>query len=332
MKMIAFSVRDDEEKFFKEWSAQNNIQVDLIKDPLTDQTMNKIAGHDAILALQTGSFPASMFSRAKEKGIKVFSLRNVGVDNVDLKAATDNDIAVTNVPAYSPTAIAEFSVTLLLQLLRKVETFRKRSVNQDFRWAGNVGQEIHDKTVGVIGTGRIGKAAISIYRGFGAKILAYDPFPDPKLATEGIYVDTKEELYHRADIITLHMPASLKDKHMVDAQAISEMKDGVYLINTARGLLVDTKALIAGIRSGKVAGAGLDTYENESPLFNHDLRGKKIEDPLFNDLRSLENVLVTPHVAFYTDTAAQNMVQLSLNNAKSVIETGTSDSIVNVVQ
>lgn len=329
MKMIAFSVRDDEEPFFREWSTKNNIQVDLTKDPLTDETMDKINGHDAVLALQTGEYPKSLFNKAQSLGIKVFSIRNVGVDNVDLKEASANNIAVTNVPAYSPTAIAEFSVTLLLQLLRKIDNFRKRSEQQDFRWEGNVGQEIHDKTIGVIGTGRIGKAAISIYRGFGAKIVAYDPYPDSKLAAEGIYVDSKEELYQKADIITLHMPASLKDKHMIDAQAISEMKDGVYLINTARGLLIDTAALIDGLKSGKVAGAGLDTYENESPLFNHDLRGKEIKDPLFNELRELENVIVTPHVAFYTDTAVKNMVRLSLNSAKSVIETGTADSIVN---
>lgn len=329
MQMIAFSVRDDEEPFFREWSTKNNIQVDLIKDPLTDETMDKINGHDAVLALQTGEYPKSLFNKAQSLGIKVFSIRNVGVDNVDLKEASANNIAVTNVPAYSPTAIAEFSVTLLLQLLRKIDNFRKRSEQQDFRWEGNVGQEIHDQTIGVIGTGRIGKAAISIYRGFGAKIVAYDPYPDSKLAAEGIYVDSKEELYQKADIITLHMPASLKDKHMIDAQAISEMKDGVYLINTARGLLIDTAALIDGLKSGKVAGAGLDTYENESPLFTHDLRGKEIKDPLFNELRELENVIVTPHVAFYTDTAVKNMVRLSLNSAKSVIETGTADSIVN---
>lgn len=328
MKMIAFSVRDDEQPFFKEWSAQNNITVDLLKEPLTATNLDKMTGYDAVLGLQTGDYPSELFTKAHELGIKVFSVRNVGVDNLNLQSAKENQVVITNVPAYSPTAIAEFSVTLLLQLLRKTETFRKRSLAQDFRWEGNIGKEIHDMTVGVIGTGRIGKAAIAIYRGFGAKIVAYDPYPDPTLAAEGIYVDSREELYQQADVVTLHMPASLKDKHMLDAAAMNEMKDGVYIINTARGLLIDTAALIAGLKSGKIAGAGLDTYENESALFNHDLAGQELTDPLFNELRSLENVIITPHVAFYTDTAVKNMVHISLESAKSVIETGTASTIV----
>lgn len=328
MKFIAFSVRTDEEKYFAEWSQKNNTEVKLVKEALTSENLELIQGFDAILALQTGFYPAQLFEKAQEYGIKSFAIRNVGVDNVDLRSAFANHVIVTNVPAYSPTAIAEFSVTLLLQLLRKTEIFRQRNAVQDFRWEGNIGKEIHDLTVGVIGTGRIGKAAISIYRGFGAKVIAFDPYQDKELAASGIYVDSREELYQQADVITLHMPASPKDKHLIDKHAIELMKDGVYLINTARGTLIDTQALLDGLDAGKIAGAGLDTYENESPLFNHDLRGQKITDPLFNQLMERDDVLVTPHVSFYTETAVKNMVNFSLDSAKSVIETGTASSIV----
>lgn len=330
MKFIAFNVRQDEQPYFENWSRQNQIEVKLVADALTAASLKQVDGYDGVLALQTGSYPAAMFEHFKRCGVKVFAIRNVGTDNIDLAAAKANGILVTNVPAYSPNAIAEFSVTQLMQLLRNTTIFRQKIAEQDFRWAPHVGKELRSLTVGVIGTGRIGRAAIDIYRGFGAKVIAYDLYPNPQLQAEGIYVDSYDELFAQADVITLHMPATATDRHLIGEKAFAKMKAGVYLINTARGTLIDTKALLAALKSGKVAGAALDTYENESALFNHDLRGQKIKDPLFKELMQQQNVLITPHIAFYTTTAVENMVLISLNSAKSVCEKGTADTVVKI--
>ncbi|KRL01306.1 D-2-hydroxyacid dehydrogenase [Liquorilactobacillus capillatus] len=329
MKFIAFNVREDELPYFKAWEKENGIQVDTVHEALTTDSLDQLAGYDGVLGLQTGTYPQKMFNKLKENNIKVFSIRNVGVDNLDLEEAKQNEIKVTNVPAYSPNAIAEFSVTQLMQLLRNTTVFRRKVVEHDFRWAPFVGKELRSLTVGVIGTGRIGRAAINIYRGFGAKVIAYDVYPNPALDREGIYVSSYDELFAQADVITMHMPATPADHHLINAASIAKMKKGVYIINTARGSLINTADLITAVKNGQVAGAALDTYENESTLFNHDWRNKEIKDETFNELLQLDNVLVTPHVAFYTEIAVQNMVYIALNSAKAVCETGTAETLIN---
>ncbi|EJE98707.1 D-2-hydroxyacid dehydrogenase [Liquorilactobacillus mali] len=328
MKFIAFNVREDEEKYFAQWEKETGNEVLRLPDMLDMSSVEKIEGFDGVLALQTGTYPDEMFTEFKKFGVKVFSIRNVGVDNINLDAAKKNGVVVTNVPAYSPNAIAEFSVTQLMQLLRNTTIFRNKVAKQDFRWAPYVGKELRSLTVGVVGTGRIGRAAIDIYRGFGAKVIAYDLYPNPELKKQGIYVDSYDELFSQADVITLHMPATPDDYHLIGTENLNKMKDGSYIINTARGALVDTKALITALRSGKLAGAALDTYENESDIFNHDLSNQEIKDETFKELLSLDNVLVTPHVAFYTETAVKNMVLIALNSAKSVCEDGTASTVV----
>lgn len=327
MKFVAFNVRDDERKYFENWSTENKIEVTLLKEELTSTTIAKAKGYDAVLGFQTGNYPDNLFDELAKFNVKVFSVRNVGVDNVDLETAGKYNITVTNVPAYSPNAIAEFTITQLLQLLRKQNLFRQRMAKQDFRWAPFVGEELGHMTVGVMGTGRIGRAAIQIYKGFGAKVIAYDPFPNPQLETEGIYV-SQEELFKQADVITLHMPATDENYHCINEDSIKLMKDGVYIVNAARGALIDTEALIAALKNGKVKGAALDTYENEAPIFNHDLSGQAINDPMFKELLAMDNVVLSPHIAFYTETAVQNMVEVSLASAKKVVETGTAKTIV----
>ena len=298
MKFVAFNVREDERRYFEEWSKENGIEVSLKKEEITPDNVSETVGYDAVIGLQTGLYPDNLFKELSDANIKVFSVRNVGVDNINLDDAKQNGIAVTNVPAYSPSAIAEFSVTQLLQLLRNQNLFRKRMAKQDYRWAPFVGKELGKMTVGVMGTGRIGRAAIQIYKGFGAKVIAYDPFHNPELEKEGIYVE-KEDLLKKA-----------------------------YIVNTARGALIDTSALVEALKSGKIAGAALDTYENEASIFNHDLEGQEIEDETFKELIKLDNVVVSPHIAFYTNVAVENMVKISLDSAKEVIETGTSSTLV----
>ncbi|MHC9536291.1 D-2-hydroxyacid dehydrogenase [Dellaglioa sp. BT-FLS60] len=328
MKLIAFGMRKDEVGFGKQWAADNQVEVEITEALLTTETVQQANGFDGIIALQTIPYDENLFSEMQKMGIKILSVRNVGVDNIDLVAAKKYGITVTNVPAYSPNAIAEFSVTQLMQLLRRTPEFNLKRQNQDYRWAPNISRELRSLTVGVIGTGRIGRVAMAIYKGFGAKVIAYDVYPNAELKKTGVYVDTLDELFKQADVITLHTPATKENEHMLNHDSFAKMKQGVLIVNTARGTLINTEDLIEALKSGQVGGAALDTYEFENPIFNHNLDGLGIEDPLFNELLSMINVILTPHIAFYTETAVKNMVEIALNSAQQFLTTGTADTEV----
>ncbi|GKT03214.1 D-2-hydroxyacid dehydrogenase [Furfurilactobacillus entadae] len=329
MKIIAYGIRDDEEPYVEEWAKEQGIEVKAVKDLLTEQTVEQAAGFDGAVVYQQKPYTGAILDRLAELGVKYMSLRNVGVDNVDADAVKRNDMKVTNVPAYSPAAIAEFTVTELMRLLRRTPQYAHRQATGDLRWAPDIATELNQLTVGVIATGRIGRAAIQIYRGFGAKIVAYDVFHNPELEKDGIYVDTLDELYAQADVISLHAPATKENFHMLNAEAFGKMKDNVYILNPARGDLIDTDDLIKALDDGKVAGAALDVYENEVGIFNEDFGSfDAIPDERLKNLMSRENVLVSPHIAFYTKTAVRNMVQFALNNNRQLIETDTAENLV----
>lgn len=328
MKLIAFGMRKDEVGFGNQWSDDNQVDVKITQDLLTNETIQQADGFDGIIALQTIPYNEALFSKMKEMNIKILSVRNVGVDNIDLVAAKKYGVMVTNVPAYSPNAIAEFSVTQLMQLLRKTPEFNLKIKNQDYRWAPNISRELRSLAVGVIGTGRIGRVAMDIYKGFGAKVIAYDVYPNAELKKSGIYVDTLDELFEQADVITLHTPATKDNEHMLNRSSFAKMKRGVLIVNTARGTLINTEDLIDALKSGQVGGAALDTYEFENPIFNHDLTNSSIEDPLFNELLDMVNVILTPHIAFYTETAVKNMVEIALNSAYQFLTTGVVETEV----
>ncbi|MGV0168995.1 D-2-hydroxyacid dehydrogenase [Furfurilactobacillus sp. WILCCON 0119] len=329
MKIIAYGIRDDEEPYVEEWAKEQGIEVKAVKDLLTEQTVEQAAGFDGAVVYQQKPYTGAILDRLAELGVKYMSLRNVGVDNVDADAVKRNDMKITNVPAYSPAAIAEFTVTELMRLLRRTPQYAHRQATGDLRWAPDIATELNQLTVGVIATGRIGRAAIQIYRGFGAKIVAYDVFHNPELEKDGIYVDTLDELYAQADVISLHAPATKENFHMLNAEAFGKMKDNVYILNPARGDLIDTDDLIKALDDGKVAGAALDVYENEVGIFNEDFGSfDAIPDERLKNLMSRENVLVSPHIAFYTKTAVRNMVQFALNNNRQLIETDTAENLV----
>ncbi|WP_409022442.1 D-2-hydroxyacid dehydrogenase [Dellaglioa sp. P0083] len=328
MKLIAFGMRKDEVGFGNQWSDDNQVDVEITQDLLTNETIQQADGFDGIIALQTIPYNETLFSKMKEMNIKILSVRNVGVDNIDLVAAKKYGVTVTNVPAYSPNAIAEFSVTQLMQLLRRTPEFNLKIKNQDYRWAPNISRELRSLTVGVIGTGRIGRVAMDIYKGFGAKVIAYDVYPNAELKKSGIYVDTLDELFEQADVVTLHTPATKENEHMLNRDSFEKMKHGVLIVNTARGTLINTEDLIDALKSGQVGGAALDTYEFENPIFNHDLTDSSIEDPLFNELLDMVNVILTPHIAFYTETAVKNMVEIALNSAYQFLTTGVVETEV----
>lgn len=330
MKIVAYGIRADEKPYLNEWSKANPEVAVTSTDKLLDETTVDLAKEaDGVVVYQQKPYTANVLNKLASYGVKNISLRNVGVDNIDATAVKQNGFKITNVPAYSPQAIAEFTVTELMRLLRNTKTFDRKIANGDLRWAPDVAEELNQMTVGVFATGRIGRAAIQIYRGFGAKIIAYDVFHNPELEKEGIYVDTPEELYAKSDVLSIHAPATKENEHMLNDEAFSKMKDGVYILNPARGTLVDTDALIRALDAGKVKGAALDVYEDEVGVFNTDFGSfDKIPDERLKNLLKRDNVLVTPHIAFYTKKAVHNMVWFAMDANKSLIETGNSDKLV----
>lgn len=329
MKIIAYGIRDDERPYLEQWSQAQGIEVKAVSDLLDETTADLAKGYDGAVVYQQKPYTAAVLNRLAANGVTNLSLRNVGVDNVDAEAVKQNGFKVTNVPAYSPAAIAEFTVTELLRLLRRTPTFDRKQARGDLRWAPDIADELNSMTVGIVATGRIGRAALRIYQGFGAKVIAYDVFHNPELEKQGIYVDTLDELYAQADVISLHAPATKDNEKMLNDAAFAKMKDGVWIVNPARGALVDTDALLRALDSGKVAGAALDVYENEVGIFNTDFGSfDAIPDERLKNLMRRDNVLISPHIAFYTKTAVKNMVQYALNNNRQLIETGHADNEV----
>lgn len=332
MKIVAYGIRDDEKPYLDKWSDENpDVEVQSTGDLLDESTVGLANGADGVVTYQQKPYTAEVLDKLASFGIKFLSLRNVGVDNIDATAAKRNGIKVTNVPAYSPEAIAEFTVTQLMRLLRRTNTFDRKQKDGDLQWAPDIAEELNQMTVGVVATGRIGRAAMKIYEGFGAKVIAYDVFHNPELEKQGIYVDTMDELYSQSDVISLHAPATKENEHMLNDDAFSKMKDGVYILNPARGALIDTDALIRALDSAKVGGAAVDTYENEVGVFNTDFGSfDKIPDERLKNLMKRENVLVSPHIAFYTKRAVRNMVYFAMDANKSLIESGKSDKLVDL--
>lgn len=320
MKILFYSMRTDEVEPFNKWKQEHpDIQVDHTEKLFTVETAKMAEGYDGVVLFQQEPYSDEAINILKELGVKNLSFRNVGVDNINLNLLKDKEMKLTNVPVYSPNAIAEHASFLMGRLLRRVPEYDKKIARGDLRWAPEIGREIRNQTIGVIGTGHIGQVLIKIMQGYGAKVICYDIFKNAELDKAGMYVDSLDELYAEADIITLHVPAVADNVHMINKDSISKMKDGAVIINVSRDTLVDTDDLLAALDSGKIAGAGLDVYEDEVGIFNKDWEGKEFPDARLNDLMSRDNVIVTPHIAFYTDEAVKNMVTVSLDSNVSLI-------------
>jgi D-lactate dehydrogenase len=243
-------------------------------------------------------------------------LRSAGYNNVDVKSAFGK-IHVVHVPAYSPYAVAEHAAALLLTSIRRIHKAYNRTRDYNFSLNGLTGFDLHGKTVGVVGTGRIGRIFIDICRGFGMKVIAYDKFP---AADSGIDYVSLDELFEKSDIISLHCPLTEESRHMIDAAAIEKMKKGVVIVNTSRGALIDAEALLEGIKARKVGAACLDVYEEEADVFFEDRSGHILNDELLSRLISMPNVIVTSHQAFLTEEALNNIAETTVNNILSYFE------------
>ncbi len=286
-----------------------------VSAPLGPDTAASATGCRAVCIFVNDQADARVLEDLASRGVEFVALRCAGFNNVDLEACEKLGVSVARVPEYSPYAVAEHSVALMLMLNRRLHQAYVRNRAGAFVLDGLTGFDMRGKTVGVVGTGKIGRAAAEILLGFGCRVLAFDKFPDESLAArDGVRYASLEEIARESDIVTLHVPLFPDTHHLIDAEAIATMKDGAMLINTSRGGLVDTRALIEGLKSGKIGSAGLDVYEEEAGTFFRDLSSEVLTDDLLARLLTFPNVVVTSHQAFLTREALRGIAETTLAN------------------
>ena len=312
-----FGTKPYDETSFNEKNKEFGYEIRYFKGHLNKNNVLLTQGVDAVCIFVNDTADAEVIRTLAANGVKLLALRCAGYNNVDLDAAADNGITVLRVPAYSPYAVAEYTVALMLSLNRKIPRASWRTRDGNFSLHGLMGFDMHGKTAGIIGTGKIAKILIHILRGFGMNILAYDLYPDYNFARENQVVYTSlDELYHSSDIISLHCPLTEQTKYLINDYSISKMKDGVMIINTGRGQLIHTNALIEGLKNKKVGSAGLDVYEEEGEYFYEDKSDRIIDDDVLARLLSFNNVIVTSHQAFFTKEALSNIAHTTLQNLR----------------
>ena len=324
MKIAFFDAKPYDRPSFEKFGGDYGVKFKFFETRLNEDTVELARGYDGVCAFVNDTINADVIDRLNEMSIKILALRCAGFNNVDIKHA-QGKLHVFRVPAYSPYAVAEHAIALLLTSIRRIHKAYIRSRDFNFSLSGLTGFDLHGKTVGVIGTGKIGRVFIDICRGFGMRVLAYDKFPAPDLDNGDTvrYVEL-EELFANSDIISLHCPLTDETHHMIDEKAIKKCKKGVVIINTSRGALVDAQALLEGIKSRKVGAACLDVYEEESELFFEDNSGHILEDDILARLISMPNVIVTSHQAFLTEEALENIAETTVRNIVDFTENGQS--------
>ncbi len=328
MRIINFGVKEDDIPYFQRYSEELDLECVIVKNNLTPKTSYLLEGADAVTDSMSHQYDEAVYQTMKQQGIKYFSLRSAGYDNLNYQLAAKYGIRMARVPDYSPNAIAEHSIALALTLLRNLHVGYMRFHNQDYRIDGLIGREVRDFRIGVLGTGHIGKVAAKMWQGFGGKVLAYDVKPDPEVAQWLDYVDDFDQFLTQIDLLAIYLPLNPTTKYIVNRQTIAKLPKGAIVINVARGGHVDTKALYDALKSGHLSGAALDVYENEGMIYHKDLSCQYIDDEVFRKLESMPNTFITPHIAYNTDRAVQNMVKSSLEN---VIEMAKNNRINNEI-
>ena len=310
MKKIAFFDTKPYDREYFENTPHEGLHFKFYVNKLTAETAFVARGCEGAVAFVNDKIDGEAINELYECGVRVLAMRCAGYNNIDLKAA-QGKLSVVRVPNYSPYAVAEHTMALLLCLNRKIHRAFNRTRDYNFSINGLTGFDLRGKTAGVIGTGKIGQIFIGICKGFGMKVLAYDPYPAKGLDVE--YVE-KVELFRRSDIISLHCPLSESTYHIIDRRSLKIMKDGVYILNTSRGALIDAEALLKALKDGRVGGAGLDVYEEESDVFFEDYSGSVIQDDILSLLVNMPNVIVTSHQAFLTREALKNIAEVTVSN------------------
>ena len=328
-KIAMFDTKPYDKDMFNQLNEQYGFVIKYFKFQLNPDNAVLAKGFDAIVVFVNDTVNKEVIDQLHEFGVKLIALRSSGFNNVDLKAARGK-IRVVRVPAYSPSAIAEHTVALMLTLNRKIHRAYYRTRDTNFALSGLMGFNMEGKTAGIIGTGRIGKALIRILRGFNMNVLAYDVYPDEQYAKElGFSYVSLDELFEQSDIISLNCPLTKETTYLINKDNIDKMKDGVMLINTGRGKLINTAELIEGLKSGKIGSAGLDVYEEESGYFFEDLSDRVLTDDVLARMLSFNNVIITSHQGFFTREALNNIAGTTLQNIKEF--TGQEEEMKNEV-
>ncbi|MDL2211939.1 D-2-hydroxyacid dehydrogenase [Erysipelotrichaceae bacterium OttesenSCG-928-M19] len=329
MKIFIYGVHDGEFEPIDEYLKINNIKIEYTTEQLNSDTVSLAQGFDGISIKQSNHITdESIYKKLNTYNIKQIALRTAGYDMIDLKLANKYNLTITNVPAYSPNAIAEMALTHTMFLLRKMYLTIPRIKSHNFTWPGLLAPEIRNLTIGIIGVGRIGGVYAKLVSGLGAKVIGYDIVRREHENPVVEYQETLNELLRKADIISIHTPHDDSTENMINKKTLKLMKPTAYLINTARGPIVNSRDLIDALENKELAGAGLDTLDCEINYFQHNYHGKEIKSKELKKLLQMENVLITPHISFFTKTALKNMIDISLDSAIEVLTSKTSKNIV----
>jgi len=326
LKTVAFfDTKAYDKESFTQYS-NDELNIRFFENKLNRDTVSMAACCDAVCAFVNDSIDKYVIEQLEKFGVKILALRCAGYNNVDLKFARGR-LCVVRVPAYSPYAVAEHAIGMILMLNRKIHRAYIRTRDHNFSLEGLTGFDLKNKTVGIIGTGKIGMTFANICKGFGMDILGYDPIENKNFC--GKY-ESLENLLKKSDIISLHCPLTKDNKYLINDNTINLMKKGVYIINTSRGKLIDTQSLISGLKRGKIGAAGLDVYEEETELFFEDYSDEIIKDDTLSNIISMPNVIVTSHQAFLTKEALSSIAKTTIENLKSFFNTGKCENEVNI--
>lgn len=328
MKMAVFNSKSYEQAVFERLNLAGSHDLMFMAPHLDSQTASLAAGYPAVCAFVNDDLSAPVLRQLAANGTQLIALRSAGFNHVDLAEADRLGLKVARVPAYSPYAVAEHTVALILSLNRKIHRAYTRVREANFALQGLMGFDLHGRTAGIIGTGKIGEVLAQILLGFGMRVLGYDPVENEACKAMGLEYVSLEELLTSADIVSLHCPLTPQTHHLISQDHIERMKPGVMLINTSRGAIVDSKAVIGGLKTGKIGYLGLDVYEEEADLFFQDLSGAIIQDDVFMRLLTFPNVLITAHQAFFTQEALDNIVSTTLDNVTAFERTGRCNNAV----
>ena len=319
-RVIFFDIKDYDKKFFKKYGKDYDFEMTFLQVRLSEETAHLTKGYDVVCAFTNDDINKETIDLISENGIKLLAMRCAGFNNISLKDI-HNRFKVVRVPAYSPHAIAEYTVGLILAINRKIHKAYVRTREGNFSINGLMGIDLYQKTAGIIGTGKIGQILIKMLKGFDMNVIAYDPFPNQKIADElGFKYVSLDELYAEADVISLNCPLTKETKYMINRRSMLKMKDGVMIVNTGRGALIDSVDLVEALKDKKVGAAALDVYEVEVEYFFEDKSSQVIEDDILGRLLSFHNVLMTSHQAYFTEEAVEAITVTTLNNIKAFVE------------